>query len=713
MKKFKLLSLTLSFALLFTSVPVNANTQYSDSTHEVINVDTPITEDSNSNCDVYAELGSEFKVTIPKKITLDGALKKGTYQVTVEGDIAGLEIVKVIPDSIVTLSSKDKADVIGNISQDKTKWYYNEILADSKTLGNGLIEADGITAGSWNGTFNFNINLSETSALTLSSEMIAMSSSDSMQVDAFYEGEKVNEFVTWESDNENITVTNGLVETSALAKPGDSATITVTAKNPDVALMSNQKSVPDLTASFEVIIIDMTYTADNQIVSEMSIKAGSSKEVEVTIIPNSASKIVTWTQTSVSGVTLIKNGNKCTIKIANDMPEGTQFMVIASYGDFAKILVVNTLANHDHIYQVIDNKDGNCQEDGYKLYECTICQKQYTETIPGGHIASGEWLMAQKEHYQECKYCDEIVLKEEHKMGETCCTVCGFEHIIVDTINYKGVYDKAAHTAQISSELEGVTFKYGTAEGVYNLTSIPTFTNAGTYTIYFEATHPRYKTTTGTATVEIEKAEATLNLSIVDNIYIQANTNSDGVVTATSSNTNIIQNCTIIENKKVQVNPYWTGASSAHGEVYAPAGSAIITVTVNESQNYTAASATQKVSIGANLMSASVGTNSHCNYLNANGVVQSDAPSNQWCITNPITLTSGYYWFAGFTGGGPRAILYNGSKAETIFQTDNGAHIYVAGTRTYKTSVFVASGTYNKNVTAYLPYYCVRKITFE
>ena len=170
MKKIKFLNLALATSLLFTSMPVSANTQYSDSTHEVTNVDTPIAEDSNSNCDVYAELGSEFKVTIPKKIVLDGALKKGTYQVTVEGDIAGLEIVNVIPDSAVTLSSKDKADVIGTIAQDKTEWTYNEILSDNKILGNGEIDANKITAGSWNGTFNFNISLTETNQSNITVE---------------------------------------------------------------------------------------------------------------------------------------------------------------------------------------------------------------------------------------------------------------------------------------------------------------------------------------------------------------------------------------------------------------------------------------------------------------------------------------------------------------------------------------------------------------
>ena len=128
------------------------------------NIETSVCEVTNSNqtdktTTVYAEIGSEFKVTIPKKIVLDGATKSGTYTVTVEGDIAGLEIVNVTPDSAVTLSSKDKADVIGTITQDKLNWTYSEIYTDSKILANGSISASGITAGAWNGTFNFAIKL--------------------------------------------------------------------------------------------------------------------------------------------------------------------------------------------------------------------------------------------------------------------------------------------------------------------------------------------------------------------------------------------------------------------------------------------------------------------------------------------------------------------------------------------------------------------------
>lgn len=160
MKKFKTINLILCSVLLLTSIPAAANTNYSNSTYSTENQEI---ESGTHNTTVYAEIQSEFKVTIPKKIVLDGDSKTGNYTVTVEGDIAGKEVIKVIPDSTVTLQSKDKPSIFGTIIQDKVNWTYNEILNGNNVLGTGFISAPDMTAGSWNGTFNFNISLTESS----------------------------------------------------------------------------------------------------------------------------------------------------------------------------------------------------------------------------------------------------------------------------------------------------------------------------------------------------------------------------------------------------------------------------------------------------------------------------------------------------------------------------------------------------------------------
>lgn len=67
---------------------------YTNST-EAVNETQNISANETAQTSVYAEVGSTFTVTIPKKITLSGETKSGTYNVTCTGDIAGDEFISV------------------------------------------------------------------------------------------------------------------------------------------------------------------------------------------------------------------------------------------------------------------------------------------------------------------------------------------------------------------------------------------------------------------------------------------------------------------------------------------------------------------------------------------------------------------------------------------------------------------------------------------
>ena len=75
----------------------------------------------------------------------------------------------------------------------------------------------------------------------------------------------------------------------------------------------------------------------------------------------------------------------------------------------------------------------------------------------------------------------------------------------VTASGYTGTYDGKAHGITVSAP-EGATVKYGTTSGTYNLTAAPTYTNAGTYTVYYQVTKTGYTTVTGNKTVTIGKA---------------------------------------------------------------------------------------------------------------------------------------------------------------------------------------------------------------
>lgn len=134
-----------------------------------VNETQTTSENETLATDVLYNQDSSFTVTIPKLITLDST-KISNYTVTVTGDIASNEQVNVIPEKEFlmkdqALTGTKKTDVTATVSQDKEGWKFNEFT----TLGNGTVTAEGLTSGSWKGSFWFNISLDnlENEATTL------------------------------------------------------------------------------------------------------------------------------------------------------------------------------------------------------------------------------------------------------------------------------------------------------------------------------------------------------------------------------------------------------------------------------------------------------------------------------------------------------------------------------------------------------------------
>ena len=76
------------------------------------------------------------------------------------------------------------------------------------------------------------------------------------------------------------------------------------------------------------------------------------------------------------------------------------------------------------------------------------------------------------------------------------------------TVDYNGL----SHSISVTSPT-GSLVKYGTEEGTYNLLNNPTYTNAGTYVVYYQVTRKNYVTVTGSATVKINKINATVTIT--------------------------------------------------------------------------------------------------------------------------------------------------------------------------------------------------------
>ncbi len=83
------------------------------------------------------------------------------------------------------------------------------------------------------------------------------------------------------------------------------------------------------------------------------------------------------------------------------------------------------------------------------------------------------------------------------------------QNMVVAFDGYNAEYDRDFHTITVTpTNPTDAVVKYGTTAGTYNLTSAPTYTNVGNYTVYFEVTKAGWTTYRGSETVVISKTNA-------------------------------------------------------------------------------------------------------------------------------------------------------------------------------------------------------------
>lgn len=239
---------------------------------------------------------------------------------------------------------------------------------------------------------------------------------------------------------------------------------------------------------------------------------------------------------------------------------------------------------------------------------------------------------------------------------------------------YSGTYDGNTHSASVTSSVSGVTFKYGTVKGTYNLGSMPTYTNAGTYVVYYQATKAGYTTFEGSVKTVIQKKATTTSLSSAKGV-LYVTTTGNGTITAQSSDSNIIESVTV-NDKTITCMP----------KKYGNAGTATITVTVGETMNYKASSDTYNVTVSSRLIADSSLSFWHPDnkfefgYLNGSGQYVVDGGSMWHCVSLIPITTSGYYYIVGRTGGAPRSCLYNDASRNSLYQSfesSDGYYTYI------------------------------------
>ena len=162
MKNKILTSLMAATMIMGSTMPVFAATTATDTVNE-----TQAESGTSRPVEVTYTQSSTFTVTIPKTIALDGSTKTANYDVNVKGDIASDKQVKVAPDTTFKMkdqsnATKKKADVDATVTQAATTWSSSEVnVTTTGTTKNGSISATGLTSGSWKGTFNFSVAMSD------------------------------------------------------------------------------------------------------------------------------------------------------------------------------------------------------------------------------------------------------------------------------------------------------------------------------------------------------------------------------------------------------------------------------------------------------------------------------------------------------------------------------------------------------------------------
>ena len=155
---------------------------------------------------------------------------------------------------------------------------------------------------------------------------------------------------------------------------------------------------------------------------------------------------------------------------------------------------------------------------------------------------------------------------------------------------YTGAYDGQPHGITVNAPADANVW-YGKKEGVYDLYKMPTYTESGTYTVYYQVLKENYNTVTGSATVTINKAAGSISYAITNVEKAKGDTPFTNPVTVTGDG-----------EVRYSTSDYTVASVNAvTGEVTIVAeGTATITAIATEGVNYIypTNTATYKVLVG-------------------------------------------------------------------------------------------------------------------
>lgn len=261
----------------------------------------------------------------------------------------------------------------------------------------------------------------------------------------------------------------------------------------------------------------------------------TSKEGEATITINpkniNSSNITlnnntyTYDGTAKQPTTVVKDGEKTltentdyTKSYSNNINAGTATVTITGNGNYTGTLTKNYTIEGQNItgFNVTVNKS---------TYKYDGTAKEIEVTVKNGTI------VLQKDRDYTVEYTNNIEVGTATALirgkGNYTGTIAQGYTIIKGEFNiqvtgYDNIYDQKEHgiTINITNKPNDLIIKYGTEEGKYNLDKSPTYTEVGTYKIYYKVTSNSYEEKTGSLTIRIsEKDIGTTTITLEQQKY--------------------------------------------------------------------------------------------------------------------------------------------------------------------------------------------------
>lgn len=295
--------------------------------------------------DVLYNQTSTFFVKIPKVISL-GADKQSGYSVAVNGDISSDQQVYVSPiDSITERAGlnfymKDqskknpKADVAADITQSKFYWNHEDVAASYEETANS-ITAEGLSAGTWKGTFDFEINLWNTTSGGCT------------------------------SDDKEHSYVETVIKEPTCTEEGELQKVCSTCGN------TKTESIPA--------------TGHNYVDGVCSECNGTSSDyVPVISGFEDGGNYAEGTKLTVKETETIKINGEAVTGNTYTFDTAGEYTITVTAGNGKEITII-IIVNHEHNYTETITKKATCTEDGEKTLTCT-CGDSKTETIKAtGH----------------------------------------------------------------------------------------------------------------------------------------------------------------------------------------------------------------------------------------------------------------------------------------------------------------------------------------